>query len=118
MLCVRHSVRVKKKSVVISGESGAGKTETTKIIMAYLSRVGELDSDSVGGVGSGVGSGIGGIGGRGGGGGGGGGSGMHHRGGRGGDVAGRVLQSNPVLEAFGNARTLRNHNSSRFGKFR
>ena len=70
----------KSQSIVVSGESGAGKTETNKHLMYYLA----WRSKSSGGIAS---------------------------------LAERVLQSNPVLEAFGNAKTARNHNSSRFGKF-
>ena len=75
----------KSQSVVVSGESGAGKTETNKYLMRYLAW------RSRGGA-----------------------SGL-----RGGarDLAEAILQSNPILEAFGNAKTGRNNNSSRFGKF-
>jgi myosin-1 len=61
----------------LSGESGAGKTETAKIIMGYISFVtGKSDKVEY--------------------------------------VKSVVLESNPLLEAFGNAKTLRNNNSSRF----
>ncbi|XP_036391350.1 unconventional myosin-Ie-like [Megalops cyprinoides] len=66
--------------VIISGESGAGKTVAAKYIMSYISRVS------------------------------GGGPRVQH-------VKDIILQSNPLLEAFGNAKTLRNNNSSRFGKY-
>ena len=75
----------KSQAILISGESGAGKTETTKIVMSYLTTLGGMGQAEV----------------------------------KEGElsVMERVLQTNPVLEAFGNARTLRNDNSSRFGKF-
>ncbi len=57
----------KSQTIVVSGESGAGKTENTKYVLKYLKAEG-------------------------------------------------VMESNPLLEAFGNARSLRNDNSSRFGK--
>jgi myosin-5 len=75
----------RSQSILISGESGAGKTESTKIVMSYLTTLGGMgvEQEQTGEL----------------------------------SVMERVLQSNPVLEAFGNARTLRNDNSSRFGKF-
>uniref|UniRef100_H3AMX4 Myosin IC n=1 Tax=Latimeria chalumnae TaxID=7897 RepID=H3AMX4_LATCH len=70
----------KDQCILISGESGAGKTEATKKILQYYA-VTCPASDKVQ------------------------------------TVKDRLLQSNPVLEAFGNAKTLRNDNSSRFGKY-
>jgi myosin-5 len=78
----------KSQSILISGESGAGKTESTKIVMSYLTTIGGMGTEQEKKEGEGELS-----------------------------VMERVLKSNPVLEAFGNARTLRNDNSSRFGKF-
>ncbi|KAK9503588.1 hypothetical protein O3M35_010117 [Rhynocoris fuscipes] len=66
--------------ILISGESGSGKTEASKKVLEYIAAV----SDKVGQVQT---------------------------------VKDKLLQSNPVLEAFGNAKTNRNDNSSRFGKY-
>ncbi|XP_054859454.1 unconventional myosin-Ia-like isoform X2 [Eublepharis macularius] len=77
-----HSLRDQDKDqcILITGESGAGKTEASKLVMSYVA--------AVCGKGEQV-----------------------NR------VKEQLLQSNPVLEAFGNAKTIRNDNSSRFGKY-
>ena len=67
----------RNQAILISGESGSGKTEATKRCLRYL--VAESGSNS--------------------------------------NIERRLLSANPVLESFGNARTSRNHNSSRFGKW-
>jgi hypothetical protein len=72
------------QSIVVSGESGAGKTESTKIVMRYLAWRCRAAGEAVGEAPR---------------------------------LDERILQSNPILESLGNAKTQRNHNSSRFGKF-
>jgi len=80
------------QSIIISGESGAGKTEATKRILAYLAERQKTGAASGGPGGSSA-------------------EGVRRT------VEQQVLDANPVLEAFGNAKTVRNDNSSRFGKF-
>ena len=75
----------RSQAIVINGESGAGKTETTKLLLEYLSEVSAPSAATATTSG-------------------------------GATLAAKLLASSPVLEAFGNAKTLRNDNSSRFGK--
>lgn len=67
--------------MIISGESGAGKTEATKKCLKYLTQVAGSSADGAEGVET------------------------------------KIISASPVLEAYGNAKTLRNNNSSRFGKW-
>uniref|UniRef100_A0A663MN73 Myosin motor domain-containing protein n=1 Tax=Athene cunicularia TaxID=194338 RepID=A0A663MN73_ATHCN len=69
----------KNQSLIISGESGAGKTASAKYAMRYFTTVGGSRCNS--------------------------------------SVEEKVLASSPIMEAFGNAKTTRNDNSSRFGKY-
>uniref|UniRef100_A0A8C9VTD1 Myosin XIX n=1 Tax=Scleropages formosus TaxID=113540 RepID=A0A8C9VTD1_SCLFO len=83
---VQGQVEPTNQSLVVSGESGAGKTWTSRCLMKYYATIAAPSSsqkcqDTV------------------------------ER------IERRVLDSNPIMEAFGNASTLRNNNSSRFGKY-
>merc|ERR1712066_963403 len=77
---------VKNQSMLITGESGAGKTENTKKVIAYLAAVAVppkkkgVDAKKV-------------------------------------SLEDQIVATNPILESYGNAKTSRNDNSSRFGKF-
>ncbi|XP_045477198.1 myosin heavy chain, muscle isoform X17 [Harmonia axyridis] len=75
------------QSMLITGESGAGKTENTKKVIAYFATVGASSKKPT----------------------------EEEK--KKGTLEDQVVQTNPVLEAFGNAKTVRNDNSSRFGKF-
>ncbi|KAJ2783688.1 class II myosin [Coemansia interrupta] len=75
------------QSILITGESGAGKTENTKKVIQYLTAIA---GDHKAASGSAV---------------------------SGSSLEQQVLSANPILESFGNAQTIRNNNSSRFGKF-
>ncbi|KAG8180741.1 hypothetical protein JTE90_004696 [Oedothorax gibbosus] len=67
------------QSIIVSGESGAGKTVSAKYAMRYFATVGGCDTET--------------------------------------QIEKKVLASNPIMEAIGNAKTTRNDNSSRFGKY-
>merc|ERR1712018_864146 len=73
----------KNQSILITGESGAGKTENTKKVISYFASIGATTKKKEGEPG----------------------------------LEDKIVQTNPVLEAWGNAKTVRNDNSSRFGKF-
>merc|ERR1712142_533180 len=77
------------QSMLITGESGAGKTENTKKVIQYIAKVaGGSKEDEPAAAG-----------------------------GLTGTLDEQIVSANPLLEAFGNAKTTRNNNSSRFGKF-
>ena len=63
-------------TILINGESGAGKTETSKILLNYITK---NNKDN--------------------------------------ELGNKIIATNIILESFGNSKTIRNHNSSRFGKF-
>merc|ERR1712128_268399 len=73
----------KNQSILITGESGAGKTENTKKVISYFATICSSGKRKEGEA----------------------------------SLEDKIVQTNPVLEAWGNAKTVRNDNSSRFGKF-
>ncbi|PHH86936.1 hypothetical protein CDD83_9561 [Cordyceps sp. RAO-2017] len=76
----------RNQSILVTGESGAGKTENTKKVIQYLAAVAQPDTA------------------------------IKSKSQRS-NLSQQILRANPILEAFGNAQTVRNNNSSRFGKF-
>lgn len=80
-----YTTKRRNQSCIISGESGAGKTETARQLMQFFSSTGHEAQRA------------------------------EHKGA--GSIQDIILGSNPILESFGNAKTLRNNNSSRFGRF-
>jgi myosin protein heavy chain len=77
------------QSILVTGESGAGKTENTKKVIQYLAAVATTDTPRAAKSGGKQLS----------------------------SLSEQILRANPILESFGNAQTVRNNNSSRFGKF-
>ncbi|XP_035990529.1 myosin-10 isoform X6 [Fundulus heteroclitus] len=76
------------QAILCTGESGAGKTENTKKVIQYLAHVASSHK-----------------------------GGARNKEAAQGELERQLLQANPILEAFGNAKTVKNDNSSRFGKF-
>merc|ERR1711899_43429 len=76
-------VNQKNQAMLITGESGAGKTENTKKVISYLALVASSGKKSEKKV----------------------------------SLEDQIVATNPILESYGNAKTSRNDNSSRFGKF-
>ena len=74
----------RSQSILITGESGAGKTENTKRVIHYLTSISSSAANNITGSSS---------------------------------LEQQLILTNPILESFGNAQTVRNNNSSRFGKF-
>lgn len=70
----------RNQSIIVTGESGAGKTVSTKYVMRYFASVDNMGTEMS-------------------------------------EVEERVMATNPIMESFGNAKTIRNNNSSRFGKY-
>ncbi|XP_075996323.1 myosin-7-like [Genypterus blacodes] len=76
------------QSILITGESGAGKTVNTKRVIQYFASIAAVPSGKKEAANE-----------------------------KKGTLEDQIIQANPALEAFGNAKTIRNDNSSRFGKF-
>ena len=80
----------KDQSMLITGESGAGKTENTKKVITYFAILGATEVKKKAGEPAAE---------------------------KKANLEDRIVNTNPILESYGNAKTIRNDNSSRFGKF-